>query len=70
MRDWRRSTYLDLTVKDEVIPHVENYSDPYNCWSGLNNLYAVNNLSRILMLKKKLYNLKMPESMTMDEFFK
>jgi len=50
---------VNLFVKDEVIPCIVDVDELEERWILLNNLYESKNITRRLMLKSHLYNIKM-----------
>ena len=62
-------TLIVLSVRDNVIPHIVNITDPTQCSKVLKDMYANMSNSRKVMLRRKLANLKMEETTPMSIFF-
>jgi hypothetical protein len=54
-------------MKDSIMPHIMNISDPRKIWIKLWNLYQSSSMNRRLSLKSQLYSLKMTEKMSIEE---
>jgi hypothetical protein len=55
----RALAIICLSVKDEVIPHISNFTEPAGCWARLKELYDNNSTARKILLKNKLMNMRM-----------
>jgi transposase InsO family protein len=64
----RALAIICLSVKDEVIPHVSNFTEPATCWARLKELYDNNSTARKILLKNKLMNMRMQEDMPVADF--
>lgn len=61
---------LCLSVRDEVIPHISELNDPEIVWNTIKALYKTNGNARRLLLKAKLYNLRLEEGGLVANFLK
>jgi hypothetical protein len=64
----RALAIICLSVKDEVIPHISNFTEPAGCWARLKELYDNNSTARKILLKNKLMNMRMQEDMPVADF--
>jgi hypothetical protein len=65
----RTLSIINLSIKDEVIPHIVDFIDLMVCWNKLKNLYESNKIVRRLMFRNHIYNIKMEEGANMEEVF-
>lgn len=42
----RTLSIINLSIKDEVIPHIADFNDLVACWNKLKNLYEFNSIVR------------------------
>lgn len=60
---------FQLTVKNHLIPTVREFEDdPHGLWEHLRRRFESQAVQRRLILTRKLYNLRMTESMTVDQY--
>ena len=69
-RQTRALAILCLSVRDEIIPHISEISDPAVVWATVKSLYETSGNARKLLLKSRLYNLKLEEGGSVSEFLK
>ena len=69
-RQTRALAILCLSVRDEIIPHISEISDPAVVWATVKSLYQTSGNTRKLLLKSRLYNLKLEEGGSIAEFLK
>ncbi len=62
----KNKTLTIIKPYDKIIPYVQHL--PKNIWIILSNLYVVKIVSRKLLIKSKLTNLKMEEDIPMEFF--
>ena len=70
--DWKDSkmrvaSAIKVCLVDEVIYHVMDEESPIAIWLKLESRYMSKSLTNKLLLKKKLYGLKMTERSTQDQ---
>ena len=66
----RALAILCLSVRDEIIPHISEISDPAVVWATVKSLYETSGNARKLLLKSRLYNLKLEKGGSVAEFLK
>ena len=59
-----------LLVRDEIIPHISELNDPVAVWATIKSLYETSGNAKKLLLKSRLYNLKLEEEGSIAEFLK
>lgn len=69
-RQTRALSLLCLSVRDEVIPHICELQDPAAVWLTIRSLYETTGNARKLLLKSKLYSLKLEEGGSVADFLK
>ena len=69
-RQTRALAILCLSVRDEIIPHISEISNLAVVWATVKSLYETSGNARKLLLKSKLYNLKLEEGGSVAEFLK
>lgn len=73
IQDWERrenkaKVLLQVTVKDNIIPHIRECKTSKETWDTLKNLYETKTTNRILYLKSKLLSIKMEENESVSDF--
>lgn len=56
-------------VKDHIVPIISKLDTAYLMFSTLENMFEINNTSRILALKQQLHHIKMNQSETITSYF-
>eukprot|EP00253_Pinus_taeda_P014991 PITA_14991 len=57
-----------MSVKDSVFLHIREYKMSSEIWTTIKNLYQTQNTSRIMVLKRKLFSMRMDERETPTAF--
>ena len=57
-----------MSVKDSIISIIQNVEDPAMAWKLLKSLYELQIPARKLVLNHKLYNIKMNEGTSINDF--
>ena len=70
--DWKDSemrvaSIIRMCLADEVMYHVMDEESPTTIWLKLESRYMLKSLKKKLLLKKKLYGLKMVEGLALDQ---
>jgi len=53
---------LQMSIKDNIIPHIRDYKTSKETWEILKGLYETSNSNRIIFFKTKLLSIKMEEN--------
>lgn len=61
-RETKAKGIINMSVKDNIIPHIRDCKLATDIWSTINNLYETQNTNRVLALKGKWFTLKMDEN--------
>lgn len=67
-RETKAKVILKMSVKDNIIPHIQDCKSAADIWNMIKGLYETHNINRVLALKGKLYALKMEENESVDGF--
>jgi len=73
IQDWEQrenkaKVLLQMTVKDNIIPHIRECKTSKETWDTLKILYEMKTTNRILYLKSKLLSIKMEENESVSDF--
>jgi hypothetical protein len=67
-QQFRVMEIINLSVKDEVIPHIFHLDSLISVWNALKNLYKLVGAACRVMLKNKSYKLNMQDDSNMFNF--
>ena len=59
---------IQMSVKENIIPHIRNCKTSKDTWDKLKGLYETSDANRILFLKIKLLSIKMDVNETMNKY--
>ena len=73
IQDWQRrenkvKVLLQMSIKDNIIPHIRECKTSKETWDTLKNLYETKTTNQILYLKSKLISIKMEENENISSF--
>jgi len=66
-RDAKALSYIILSIKDSMIPHVSESETAKEAWDTLRNMLEASNNTRKIYLRNELYSLQMRESSNVSD---
>jgi hypothetical protein len=60
---------ISLSVKNEIIPYIQNINDLAKAWEKLQSLFDIKSTTKRLMFCNKLQGICMEEGVHMNKFF-
>lgn len=67
-RELEAKVLLKLSVKECIIPHIQDCKTANEIWTTPKDMYEIKNTSRTLFLKKKILSIKMEENESVSSF--
>jgi len=58
----KEKVLLKMSIKDNIIPHIRHCKSSSDIWTTLKNPYQTQNTNHILLLKGKLFSMRMEEN--------